>query len=297
VKRCVRAGAGFRIGLVLLASCAPAASPLPAPAPAPPLVQGLDHVPVAVRDLDRAADDYRALGFALKPGRPHDNGIRNLHVKFENGTEIELITAPEALDELTTEYRHHLAEGEGPAFLGLFAPDTARIERKLGAAGIRAEEDGGLIGFSSGEPLHALFFGRRQRSPTDKPEHFAHPNTAESLIGVFWASDDVSAQSRLFEALDVVAKPQTVCAPGVTRAAVARLPEGEVVFLPGSRQVVPGHFIAGAISRVRDLEAAQAVMASHGVRTSAIVHCGDSASLFLTPEQTHGLWLELLQTR
>jgi glyoxalase-like protein len=36
-----------------------------------PLVIGLDHIPIAVDNLERAADQYRALGFALKPGRPH----------------------------------------------------------------------------------------------------------------------------------------------------------------------------------------------------------------------------------
>ncbi len=59
-------------------------------------VQGLDHIPIAVNDLARAAERYRALGFSLKPGRPHDNGITNQHVKFPDGSELELITAPEA---------------------------------------------------------------------------------------------------------------------------------------------------------------------------------------------------------
>ena len=68
-----------------------AAALLAAPEPA---VTGLDHLPIAVRDLARAANDYRALGFALKPGRPHDNGIQNQHVKFTDGTELELIAAP-----------------------------------------------------------------------------------------------------------------------------------------------------------------------------------------------------------
>jgi hypothetical protein len=85
--------------------------------PPDPAVIGLDHIPIAVGDLARAADDYRALGFALKPGRPHDNGIQNQHVKFTDGTELELITAPAAGDALTTTYRRHLENGDGPAFL------------------------------------------------------------------------------------------------------------------------------------------------------------------------------------
>ena len=62
---------------------------------------GLDHIPVAVRDLERAAATFRRLGFALKPGRPHANGIRNVHVKFPDGSGIELLTAPRPQDELS----------------------------------------------------------------------------------------------------------------------------------------------------------------------------------------------------
>jgi len=70
-----------------------------------PLVVGIDHIPVVVADLERAQADFRAMGFAIKPGRPHADGIRNAHVKFRDGTEIELITAPAAVDSLTAEYR------------------------------------------------------------------------------------------------------------------------------------------------------------------------------------------------
>lgn len=90
----------------------------------------LDHVVLAVNDLEATAARYRQLGFALKPGQPHANGIRNQHVKFTNGTELELLTAPAAADDLTTRYRRHLADGDGPAYLALFPqPQTpARSE-------------------------------------------------------------------------------------------------------------------------------------------------------------------------
>ena len=32
------------------------------------MVQGLDHIPIAVRDLEQAGADFEALGFVLKPG-------------------------------------------------------------------------------------------------------------------------------------------------------------------------------------------------------------------------------------
>jgi hypothetical protein len=100
-------------------------------------VVGLDHLPVAVANLDEAAARYLRLGFVLKPGRPHANGIRNQHAKFADGTEIELITAPDARDALTATYRRHLALGDGPAFLALFAPSLEEAAARLDAAASR----------------------------------------------------------------------------------------------------------------------------------------------------------------
>ena len=181
----------------------------------PPAITGLDHIPIAVRDLDRAAADYRALGFALKPGRPHENGISNQHVKFPDGTELELITASETRDALTATYLKHLAAGEGPAFLALFAPGV----------------DPGSLGLDS-DPLRYIFMFGRNQSPTDRPEHFAHPNTAESLIGVWLGGDDLSAERRLLEKLGARIQVEDIRVPDITRAPVAHLVEGEVVLPP-----------------------------------------------------------------
>ena len=231
-------------------------------------VTGLDHIPIAVRDLDRAAADYRALGFALKAGRPHANGIANRHVKFPDGTELELITAPAARDALTATYRNHLAKGDGPAFLSLFAPGADTASLRLGS-----------------DPLRYIFMFGRNHSPTDRPEHFAHANTAESLIGVWLAADDLSAERGLVTKLGARIVTEDRRVPDLVKAPVAHLTEGEIVFLPAARQLVPGRRIVGATLRVRDLAAARKVLAGRGREAGS--------SIFLPPALTHGLWLEL----
>lgn len=60
---------------------------------------GIDHIPVAVRNLDQAVESFRSLGFAIKPGRSHSNGIRNGHIKLvgpqaAHGLWLELRRAP-----------------------------------------------------------------------------------------------------------------------------------------------------------------------------------------------------------
>src|SRR5882757_8236766 len=81
------------------------------------LILGIDHIPVVVSNIEEAAADFRAMGFSIKPGRPHADGIRNAHVKFPDGTEIELITARQSADTLTAEYRTKLENGEARSTL------------------------------------------------------------------------------------------------------------------------------------------------------------------------------------
>ena len=259
-----------------------AAALLAAPEPA---VTGLDHIPIAVRDLARAADDYRALGFALKPGRPHDNGIQNQHVKFTDGTELELITAPEARDALTRTYRRHLEQGDGPAFLALFAPRRSYAAERLKAAKI--DLPGAGLGY--------LFLSGRNASPTDRPEHFAHANTAQSLIGVWLAPDDPSRERRALEALGATFAEADVRVPAPMRATIARLPEGDVVFLPRARQLVAGRPIVGATLRVGSLDTARTILARGQQPLPDVVASRSGRSIFLPPSRTHGLWLELFE--
>lgn len=258
-----------------------------------PAIAGLDHVPIAVGDLDAAAARYRALGFSLKPGRPHANGIRNQHVKFPDGTELELITAPSAQDALTTAYRDHLAHGDGPAFLAFYAPDRSALMRTFDAAGIHYRNQGPYVDLPPGGPLSYIFFGGRNQSPTDRPEHFAHANGASSLIAVWIAGDDLSGERRVLEAGGAQLGARQVHVPEPVEARVARLGEGEVLLLPRSRQLVAMRRIVGATLLVRSLAVARRALRSF--RDSGVVVQG--TSVFVPPAVAHGLWLELREGR
>jgi catechol 2,3-dioxygenase-like lactoylglutathione lyase family enzyme len=272
-------GPGFAVFSVLLFSwLAAPATGVQSPEARGPIVAGLDHIPIAVSDLEKASEQYKRLGFALKPGRPHANGIRNQHVKFPDGTELELIIAPEARDPLTTTYRRHLASGDGPAFLALFAPDRAGVPARLEA------------------PLDYIFFGPRNASPTDRPEHFAHSNGADSLIAVWLSADDVAMERELFERLGARVSRREVQAPGRMTADVAQFQEGEVLLLPGSRQLVPGRRIVGATVRVGSIATVRQWLAAQKIPIASADQ-GNGSRIVVAPASTHGLWIEFRQGR
>jgi hypothetical protein len=95
----------------------------------------------------------------IKPGRPHSNGITNQQAKFPDGAEIELITAPAAVDGLTRAYRRHLASGDGPAFLALFAPPPSSVTDTLAAAGFAFTAQPALVALTDDGPLPYIFPG------------------------------------------------------------------------------------------------------------------------------------------
>jgi hypothetical protein len=262
------------------------------PAAQDAVVQGLDHIPLAVKDLDRSKADFAALGFALKPGRPHENGLRNAHLKFADGTEIELITVAAATDALTSEYYKWLEGGDGAAFLGLYAPDLRALSERLSKLGLTLERRGNLGTFSEPGALRRLFFSRRQRSPTDRPEHFAHANTAFSLVGVWLAG--AAAEEQLLPMLGAAPIETPPCGPLGAGSTALALPEGEGVFLLATAQLAPGRPIVAATVAVRSLEAAAAVLHGARVRYHRLASCTRD-SLWVGPADAHGLWLELWQ--
>lgn len=256
------------------------------------VTRGLDHIPVAVKNLERSKADFEALGFVLKPGRPHANGLRNQHVKFRDGTEIELITASAATDALTEEYVDWIKDGDGPIFLGLYAPDLDAMGSRLLRLGYVPDRKGDFISFPKSSALHHFFFARRQHSPTDRPDHFAHRNTAFTLYGAWLA--DASAEQYL-DALPAGAPAERLaCAPFGVASKVLGLPEGEIVFLPTSARSVPSRSIVAATVAVQNLDATQRVLNENHVSFRQMTGCA-RRSLWVEPAQAHGLWLEFLE--
>jgi catechol 2,3-dioxygenase-like lactoylglutathione lyase family enzyme len=261
-------------------------------------IVGIGHIPLAVSDLARATDDYRRLGFAIKPGRYHADGIRTNNIKFADGAGLELITADVATDSLTTRYLQLLAQGEGPAYVGFHTASLSAVKgavEQLGQAYTAAA--GGILEFTSPELQWLFLFEGTNRSPTDLPEHFAHPNTANATLAVWIAGGDQPQMLALFKALGARINQKQVYVPDSVLATVASVANGEVIFLPGNRQTIPGRPIVGVVFQTRDLSALHHTLQSTAIRDSARVETPTYRSIFIAPRDTHGVWLEFREQR
>ena len=128
-RRRVSALSALSVVVALLAAGPLFAQTAPESCRAPGSGLTVDHVVIAVSDLEDTAADFRSLGFTIKPGRLHPNGLLNSHVKFVDGTSLELMSlAGEPTDPVAAAYADFLQAGDGGAFAAIEA-DPDRVIR------------------------------------------------------------------------------------------------------------------------------------------------------------------------
>lgn len=100
-------------------------------------VQGIDHVVVLVRDLDKAQHAYARMGFTLTPRGFHTVGSQNHCLMFGNDY-VELLAVPRPHPAMQY-FGEFLAKGEGLGALALATDDADGLRASLAAEGIAAD--------------------------------------------------------------------------------------------------------------------------------------------------------------
>ncbi|MEC9368555.1 MAG: VOC family protein [Pseudomonadota bacterium] len=186
--------------------------------------RGIDHLVLAVRDLDAARARYESLGFTVTPRASHPFGTANAIVQFTGRNFLELLEVEKPGKirpsrkggrSFAQFNRDFLEDREGMSMLVLEGMDPEADRSAFIAAGLTASEpftferdarlpDGtrGRVGFTLVFVTHdaaprAGFFTCHQH----KPEMFwrdayqSHPNGARSIAEVIFAADDAEAMS------------------------------------------------------------------------------------------------------
>lgn len=110
--------------------------------------RGIDHLVVAVRDLDAARDVYTRLGFTLTPEARHPFGTANALIQLDGGfLELLGIADPAAIPEAAGEAfsfgafnRSFLKKREGVSMLALRSSDPAADRADFEARGLPVHE-------------------------------------------------------------------------------------------------------------------------------------------------------------
>ena len=102
------------------------------------MLLGIDHIVIAVTDLERAMNDYRRLGFTVVPGGRHPVGTYNGLIAFADGSYIELISFYR--DNPGHRWWAALKRGEGLVDFCMQTDDLVGDTAKLRQAGVRIDD-------------------------------------------------------------------------------------------------------------------------------------------------------------
>lgn len=279
-------------------------------------LQGIDHVVIAVADLDSAEADFRRLGFLLTPRGRHTMGSEN-HCAMFPSDYFELLAVP-ADHPVTRYYSDYLRQGDGLAALALKTDDAAGFYAELHSDGIKADAP---VDFS--RPV-ALPEGPRDasfritqvdiaetpggrtfvcehftRDVVWRPEYLAHPNGAIGLQAVSLIAEPEcfaevrGAYERLFDRASegrgeegVIWRvatgdtPIQVFSPEGFRAKYGKAQSDKA---PRDRRATP--YFAALHFRVQSLTETQALLGRSDVRFAQL----EDDSIAVSSELTHGL--------
>ena len=179
-------------------------------------VTGIDHVVIAVTDLDRAATAYRKLGFTLSPRALHGSAMGTAnHTIMLRHDYFELLAVMTPTDR-NRRWRDALAAGEGVVGLAAATAGAAQTQAAWRQAGLSpgdiiafsrpVERPGGIVTDARFEivslppetlPGLSLFAcAQLTRNAVWLPELMVHPNTATAIEKLTVAVPDPAEASR-----------------------------------------------------------------------------------------------------
>lgn len=178
------------------------------------MIERIDHLVIVVRDLERAAQDYRRLGFNVVAGGRHPVGSYNALIAFADGSYLEIIAFYR--DALDHRWWEPLQRGERLVDYCLQTGDLGGDTKKLRAAGAaindpvpwsRARPDGfelkWLLSLATGSHRGVAPFLIEDVTPRREriPQQVDHENGAAGIDTLTVAVGELAPVERWYGAL------------------------------------------------------------------------------------------------
>jgi len=294
---------------------------------------GVDHVGIGVRDLTQTQHNYEQLGFKVSKGGHFPGGLSNCSVSFQNNSYLELLSVsggtPSAHSD-AAEVAEFVTKHEGAMFLGINVSSAKAAADYLKAHNfdVKGPDPGSIMKEGETTPPPPMWY---DVSTADKPaankEGFTipiflveylstswkdkaraegrmdHPNTAMGIHAAWFAVHDTQAQLRMLRDAGFEVGESREAKFLNAHGREVKAGRGALLLLESSdkdgllTKYLSDHDegIIGLSIEVSDLDKAHQ-LAESGTGKKLETYKGFyGTSFLLSPEVTHGVWLEMFQ--
>ena len=294
---------------------------------------GVDHVGIGVRDLTQTQHNYEQLGFKVSKGGHFPGGLSNCSVSFQNNSYLELLSVsggtPSAHSD-AAEVAEFATKHEGAMFLGIDVSSAKAAADYLKAHNfdVKGPDPGSIMKEGETTPPPPMWY---DVSTADKPaankEGFTipiflveylstswkdkaraegrmdHPNTAMGIHAAWFAVHDTQAQLRVLRDAGFEVGESREAKFLNAHGREVKAGRGALLLLESSdkdgllTKYLSDHDegIIGLSIEVSDLDKAHQ-LAESGTGKKLETYKGFyGTSFLLSPEVTHGVWLEMFQ--
>ncbi len=297
--------------------------------------RGIDHMVIAVKDLQPAVADYAKLGFAIVPGGRHPGGTENAAAAFESHGYLELLAVYDANGSGAREVVSFLSRQEGALAVGLDTSSADRTATHLRGAGLEVRgPTGGTItydGIDETPPVlwkgveivtpspylsDFVFFIEYDReaqaalvrkhpeleSRSQSPEH---PNGAGAIKSFWLAVDDLESAAGTYASVGFPVGPEKPVPDLQATVREVEAGAGSILLLKSDAPHGP---VAGFLGRRQaaagfmgttlwagDLQKAEQVLPASILPRAEDGSGRANRSLLIPPQLTHGVWIELAE--
>jgi catechol 2,3-dioxygenase-like lactoylglutathione lyase family enzyme len=289
---------------------------------------GLDHVGIAVRDLETAKKTYRdVLGFAVFAFGKFPSGNRSAGSYLESGL-LELTTCWDPAKTIGGVVAKFLEKHEGALFVGLEASpvdDAAKLLRTRGFK-IKGPESGSMsddpdqhdpvpnvgswryAGFESG-PVPAAHLPAKSEDAVFFIEYapsvgIVHANTAKKLSSVWMGVRELGTSVGAYESIGFRASRKLTVSQLGAQGQELEAGDGSILLLqPKNSTGSVASFLAergaegimGVSIEVASLQTARSLLEANTKRQFEPYAGPYGESILIPPELTYGVWIEFFQ--
>ena len=253
-----------------------------------------DHVIIGTEDISLSKNFFSSiLGFTIKEGRSHSNGIKNFFIEFKDNSELELITVINTKDEISKIYKSLIKQKKYGMQFALRTDKLNEIKRHFAVLNknydvIDENNTYAVLSKSEFDERLPLFFIQYKiqsfNSITD------HPNQTNGISSIWFSTPKL--RHTILDLADFgFLLVDTTKIEGISnKLALMKNDNFEIILMEDNN-----YKISGVTIRLDDLSKMRKRLDDNNVKYSAYRN-EKGNNILLNPETTKSIWIEFTKS-